>query len=237
MLIPPLMQSAQSWARAGYVERFAIDHQVIAVDPLGHGDSDKPHDTDAYGSEPAVAHVVEVLETEGVQRAVCWGYGLGGETALDLARRRPDLVAAVVVGGVYLDDYAAGMRAAGQDLAAVIRRSAAALETGDWEGFFDVDPGGYRSEQRSVLAAENDPLAIAAIVRSGHHRQRGFMKPAAPSFVYWASDDWMTQRNERLVERFPVDWKIVPGNRMDAFEVAEPVCDAVRHFLQATITV
>ncbi len=54
MLIPGATMSAADWRDAGYVDRLASTHRVLSVDPLGNGQSDKPHDPDAY-AWPTVA--------------------------------------------------------------------------------------------------------------------------------------------------------------------------------------
>ena len=38
----------RNWYEAGYIDALKGDFQVVAVDARGHGDSDKPHNWEAY---------------------------------------------------------------------------------------------------------------------------------------------------------------------------------------------
>src|SRR5664279_598120 len=69
VLIPGWTMSAADWRDAGYVDRLATSHRVLAVDPLGNGLSDKPHDLDAYAWPAVAADVVAVIDAAGVDRA------------------------------------------------------------------------------------------------------------------------------------------------------------------------
>ena len=69
VLIPGLTQSLHRWVERGYVEHFAHLFRVIAVDPLGHGASDKPHTADAYQMADCALDVLAVLDAEGVREA------------------------------------------------------------------------------------------------------------------------------------------------------------------------
>ena len=42
LLVPGFSQWAGQWAEAGYVDALSHRYRVVVVDPLGHGDSDKP---------------------------------------------------------------------------------------------------------------------------------------------------------------------------------------------------
>src|SRR5690242_4361625 len=43
----------RTWIESGIFDNLAKDHRVIALDLRGHGKSDKPHDSKAYGAEMA----------------------------------------------------------------------------------------------------------------------------------------------------------------------------------------
>ena len=47
VLVHGILQSAARWAEIGYLDVFAEQYHVIAVDLLGHGESDKPTDPSA----------------------------------------------------------------------------------------------------------------------------------------------------------------------------------------------
>lgn len=96
LLIPGSTMSAADWRDAGYVDQLAAAHRVLSVDPLGNGNSDKPHDPDAYRWPDVAADLVAVLDAAGVDRAVAWGYSRGGALAGALAVAFPDRISGVV---------------------------------------------------------------------------------------------------------------------------------------------
>lgn len=73
-------------------------YQVIQVDPLGFGASDRPHDFPAVELHE---QVLAVVDREAVGRFVVWGYSQGGAMAAAVARASPR-VAAMVTGGFSL---------------------------------------------------------------------------------------------------------------------------------------
>jgi pimeloyl-ACP methyl ester carboxylesterase len=73
----------------------AQGRQVIAVDMLGYGGSEKP--SSGYEIETQANLLAQVLSRLGVERAAVVGHSLGGKVATALAESSPDLVAGVVV--------------------------------------------------------------------------------------------------------------------------------------------
>ena len=67
---------------------------VVALDQRGHGESGQP--ATGYGVDEVVADAVAALDALGVRRVVAVGHSWGSTTALGLAARHPDRVAAVV---------------------------------------------------------------------------------------------------------------------------------------------
>lgn len=61
---------ADTWWDAGHADELGGEFRVIAVDFLGHGDSDKPHDLADYHSDLMVSDVIAVLDAEQVERAL-----------------------------------------------------------------------------------------------------------------------------------------------------------------------
>ncbi len=75
--------SATSWGR--HLDTFASHgFRVIALDMLGHGQSDAPLDPQRYTIEWCEADILALLEALGVQRgeAILLGYSMGGRIAL-----------------------------------------------------------------------------------------------------------------------------------------------------------
>jgi pimeloyl-ACP methyl ester carboxylesterase len=70
--------------------------EAIALDLPGHGDSSWRDDVD-YSPATNAATIAAALDTMLTEPAVFVGHSLGGLTAIELARQRPDLVIAVVL--------------------------------------------------------------------------------------------------------------------------------------------
>src|SRR5579875_3034470 len=72
-------------------------HRVITYDARGHGRSSPAERPDAYEYRDLVGDLEAVMDALGVERAVLAGASMGAHTALALALRAPQRVAALVV--------------------------------------------------------------------------------------------------------------------------------------------
>jgi pimeloyl-ACP methyl ester carboxylesterase len=70
-------------------------YRVISVDLLGHGGSEKPKE--GYTMEEQADRVANALERLRVRRALVAGHSTGGEVAIALAARHPELTRALAV--------------------------------------------------------------------------------------------------------------------------------------------
>jgi pimeloyl-ACP methyl ester carboxylesterase len=78
--------------RAGY--------RVVAFDNRGHGASTKLYDPADYHTELMAQDAARLLAHLGIPRAAVMGYSMGARIAAFLALSSPDLVSAVVLGGL-----------------------------------------------------------------------------------------------------------------------------------------
>ena len=69
----------------------------IAVDLLGHGSSECPHDRTRYDIDHTVRALLTVLEAKQIERAVVLGYSMGGRIALRLALAAPERIRALIL--------------------------------------------------------------------------------------------------------------------------------------------
>jgi pimeloyl-ACP methyl ester carboxylesterase len=70
--------SAESWYELGYVHALQVKHRLILIDSRGHGQSDKPHDLEAYTPDKFASDVTAVLDDVGLKSTAFWGYSQGG---------------------------------------------------------------------------------------------------------------------------------------------------------------
>ena len=80
-LLSGFMMDRDTWRAAGYVAQLASRFTVVSVDPLGHGESDRPHDPAAYADDRLVEHVVAVLDAEDIASTMIWGFSRGAGIA------------------------------------------------------------------------------------------------------------------------------------------------------------
>ena len=134
------------WRAPGWVDLLAdAQRPVIAVDILGHGTAEAPHDPGAYADlETAVARALPNSPVDAI------GFSLGAQLLLRIASRAPDRFGRLVVIGV-------GENMFRTDEARVL---ADAFEHGN-----DPDDLTARLFVQLAQSAGNDPLAMAACIR------------------------------------------------------------------------
>ncbi|MEV6681094.1 alpha/beta hydrolase [Streptomyces erythrochromogenes] len=99
LLLHGLMGRASHWA--GTAHWLGERRRVVALDQRGHGHSARPPDGAAphttLGREAFVADAEAAVEQLGLAPVTLIGHSMGALTAWQLAARRPDLVAALVI--------------------------------------------------------------------------------------------------------------------------------------------
>ena len=98
-----------NWRAPGWYHTLAeAGRKVIALDVRGHGQSDKPHDAQAYDEGELAQDVVRLLDHLRIERADVMGYSMGGFITLRLLRDSPQRVRRAVVAGVGENYYGHG---------------------------------------------------------------------------------------------------------------------------------
>lgn len=93
ILIPHLAWDSNMWA--ANAPTLAATHHVIAIDPIGHGHSDKP--MLEYKMDTWTDTLAEFVRRRGIKRAVFGGTGMGGALAVQMALDYPEYVAGIIV--------------------------------------------------------------------------------------------------------------------------------------------
>jgi pimeloyl-ACP methyl ester carboxylesterase len=92
---------AETWRRLGWLGAFERKGwRAVALDLRGHGDSDKPHDPDAYARADMAADVIALMDHLDLPHADLMGYSMGAHLAMGLALSHPRRVGNLILGGV-----------------------------------------------------------------------------------------------------------------------------------------
>jgi pimeloyl-ACP methyl ester carboxylesterase len=83
-------------------------HRVVTMDPLGHGDSDRPADMWRYSMTAFGQQVVGLLDHLEVERAVVGGTSLGANVTLEVAAMAPERLQGMVIEMPVLDNALLG---------------------------------------------------------------------------------------------------------------------------------
>lgn len=89
--------SGDSTTWKGIASHLKDSFQLIAIDVLGHGASDKPAQPASYRIEAVAADLIDLLDQLGLAQAHLLGYSMGGRLALALALRQPERFRSLVL--------------------------------------------------------------------------------------------------------------------------------------------
>jgi len=217
---------ADTWWDAGYADQLVGDHRVIAIDFLGHGDSDKPHDPAEYRDDLVVSDIVAVMDAENIDRALVWGYSMGAANAALLAVSEPSRVAVLVCGGEAPLPAPDGRRESLLSVAESIR-TAAGMEA-------VLRASGTPDELVEESVAANDLAALSAVMTVLSSDDRPVAADVqAPSLWYQGAEDApFSQANLEIATQFGVETHLIPGaNHVAGFWQTDDVLAVVRPFL------
>lgn len=93
---------------AGYVDALKDDYQLVLMDLIGHGKSDKPHNPESYTLEEISGDLIAVLDDLHISSANMMGCSGGGVHCLVLAKQAKERVKSLILIG-------SGPHAAGVD--------------------------------------------------------------------------------------------------------------------------
>lgn len=91
----------ENWKRLGWYTAFERkNYRVLALDHRGHGDSDKPHDPEAYNRLDMARDVINLMDHVGLEWANVMGYSMGAHLSLSLARDHAERLGYLILGGI-----------------------------------------------------------------------------------------------------------------------------------------
>lgn len=93
--------SAVNWQGTGWVQSLErAGRQIIMIDNRGHGNSEKPHDQQAYNGELMAGDARRLLDHLNCEKADVMGYSMGGRITAFLSCAAPERVRSAVFGGM-----------------------------------------------------------------------------------------------------------------------------------------
>lgn len=147
-----LSDSIEGLRESGLVAALKEARRLILIDARGHGNSDKPHDPDAYALGLRARDVVAVLDALGIEKTDYYGYSMGGVIGYGVAAHAPERLSSLVAGGAH--PYASSIEFFRQTLQAGLKTWLALLEK----------LAGPLSEAAILRMMENDIDALRASV-------------------------------------------------------------------------
>lgn len=101
VLMHGLSETHEIWCLSSYAESLKKEYRLILVDARGHGDSDKPHDPEAYTMKSMASDIVSVLRDLEVSKAHFLGYSMGGWIGFGIAKYSPQHFHSLIIGGMH----------------------------------------------------------------------------------------------------------------------------------------
>jgi pimeloyl-ACP methyl ester carboxylesterase len=209
---------AENWRRLGWYGAFERKgYRTVALDLRGHGESDKPHDPEAYGRDALLADIVGLMDHLDLGRVDLMGYSMGARLSLQTAIQNPDRISNLIVGGI-----GGRMFGGGPATPAPTMTMAEAMKVEDPQTITDPTMKGFRlfADQQG-----EDRLALAAFTqgRGGAIDKDELGALTVPTLVVAGSRDQMAGDPQGLADA-------IPG----AKAVTLPACDhfsAIPHAL------
>lgn len=101
VLLHGLSETNEIWRLSSYVESLKKEYRLILVDARGHGDSDKPHDPEAYTMKLMASDISAILANLKINKAYFLGYSMGGWIGFGIAKHCPQHFHSLIIGGMH----------------------------------------------------------------------------------------------------------------------------------------
>lgn len=153
------MNAKSNWYDSGWFTKLAkYNRHIIAIDARGHGESDKPYDSEFYPSNIMVGDSLQLLKSKGIAQADYIGFSMGARMATFAAIFAPDLVRNLVIGGLGIR-IVTGLSNSQHIADALLADSLAEVK--------DIIPRRFR---RIAMAQDNDLKALAHCILSSRQK-------------------------------------------------------------------
>ena len=185
-------RNLQLWKLAGYVSGLERFCRVILIDQRGHGQSDKPHDAEAYRLEKRLGDVITVLDHLGVKRSSLFGYSMGGWLAFAFAAYFPERVASLVIGGAhpFQESFNDFTGVDGSDPDAFIHALSCLI-------------GEHIAPEFRPLILQNDLVALSAAAQARQSLEERLSHIEAPCLLFVGDGDKRIEKINLCVTKLP----------------------------------
>lgn len=224
LLIHGFTGSMEAWGEE-VLNGLAQDHQVVAVDLIGHGASEKPADPQRYRVDEVLQDLCQLLDALEMEQA-CWlGYSMGGRIALAGAALKPTRLSSLILEsaspGLRNENERRARRRADEALAEGILRGGMEAFVDHWMGLPLFATQGklppHIREATRRLRLKNSPEALAACLRgNGTGAQPSFWedleKIQIPTLLLAGEEDQkFTDINSQMAERMAsAELRLIP---------------------------
>ena len=217
---PPLLfthglgSTHQMWREYGYVDQLKDDFTTIIYDQRGHGQSDKPHEPQAYDYRLMAGDALAVLDALHIERSHFWGYSLGGSVGFGLAELAPQRFCSMILGGTGPEPGPNPPSEMYLLIRKGVQNGADAVVEGMREMFGEVSPG-YEARLRSM-----DYEALAALLEQWEFHPHDFaaVPPtmAMPCLVYVTADDGIAETQAWVAQMPNATFFALDGNHLNS---------------------
>ena len=186
-----------NWVNSGLVDALQPVRRLVALDCRGHGESDKPHDPEAYGNEIMAGDVLRLMDHLGIEKADLFGYSMGSAVSCHLIVHHRGRFSSAVLAGTGDRFF---FEAAG-----------ASVTDGMAEAMLADDPSQITDPMLRVFRAladgipNNDRIALAAC--SQHVREpvdrADFARVDIPVLIVNGANDDVAGKADELVAAIP----------------------------------
>ena len=157
-----LLRSLEMWYDFGYAQALRTAYRLVLIDARGHGDSDKPHDPQAYAAEKRAADVVAVLDALEIDAAHYLGYSMGARIGFAILAHAPERLSSLILGGM-----SPFQTAATQQFEAQLRQGLAkGMEV--FVAGIEAKSGRLPSALRARFLANDATALLAAVDQAAH---------------------------------------------------------------------
>lgn len=217
LILNGIMMSCASWTE--FIEPFSANNQLILMDMLDQGKSDKMEET--FSQKLQVEVVKSLLEHLSLEKVNLLGISYGGEVALQFAVKYPDCLNRLVLfnttacTGPWLGDIGDGWNCAAKDPMAYYLSTIPVIYS---PVFYRVHNEWMQSRKEILKTVFSDKAFIESMIRltnsaADYNVLDELHKINVQTLVVSCSEDYLTPMEEqrRIAERIPnCEYMIIP---------------------------